>query len=42
MQFLPGSGRIDTAVWMHHLDTNKMAQEETRQQLRKDVASNIE
>ena len=21
-QFLPGSGRIDTAVWMHYLDAN--------------------
>ena len=21
-QFLPGSGSIDTAVWMHYLDTN--------------------
>ena len=23
MQFLPGIGRVDTAVWMHHLDANK-------------------
>ena len=22
-QFLPGSGRVDTAVWMHHLDADK-------------------
>ena len=22
-QFLPSSGRIDTAIWMHYLDTNK-------------------
>ena len=21
-QFLPGSGHIDTAIWMHYLDTN--------------------
>ena len=21
-QFLPGSGRIDTAIWMHYLDAN--------------------
>ena len=20
--FLPGSGRVDTAVWMHYLDAN--------------------
>ncbi len=24
-QFLPGSGRIDTAIWMHYMDTNKTA-----------------
>ena len=27
---------------MHHLDANKMAQEEDRRQLHKNVASNIE
>ena len=42
MQFLPGSGRIDTAVWMPYLDANKMAGEEARRQLHKNVASNIE
>ena len=42
MQFLPGSGRVDTAVWMHYLDTNKMAGEEARRQLHKNVESNIE
>ena len=42
MQFLPGSDRADTAVWMHYLDANKTAGEETRQQLHKNVASNIE
>ena len=42
MQFLPGSGRIDTAVWMHYLDANKAAGEEARRQLHKNVASNIE
>ena len=41
-QFLPGSDRIDTAVWMHHLDANKTAGEEARRQLHKTVASNIE
>ena len=39
---LPGSGRIDTAVWMHYLDANKTAGEEARRQLHKNVASNIE
>ena len=37
-----GSGRVDTAVWMHHLDANKKAREEARQQLHKNVASNTE
>ena len=41
MQFLPGSGCVDTAVWMHHLDANKTAGEEARRQLHKNVASNI-
>ena len=41
-QFLPGSGRVDTAVWMHQLDANKTAGEEARRQLHKNVVSNIE
>ena len=41
-QFLPGSGRVDTAEWMHNLDANKTAGEEARRQLNKNVASNIE
>ena len=40
--FLPGSGRIDTAVWLHYLDANKTAAEEARRQLHKNAASNIE
>ena len=39
MQFLPGSGRVDTAVGMHYLDANKMAGEEARWQLHKNVAN---
>ena len=27
-QFLPNSGRVDTAVWIHHLDANQTAREE--------------
>ena len=42
MQFLPSSGRVDTAVWMHPLSTNKTAGEEARRQLPKNIASNIE
>ena len=39
--FLPSSGRIDTAIWMHYLDANKTAGE-VRRQLLKNAASNIE
>ena len=42
MQFLPGSGRVDTAIWMHYLDANKKAGEKARRQLHKNAASNIE
>ena len=42
MQFLPGSSRIDTPVWMHYMDANKMAGEEDWWQLHKNAASNIE
>ena len=42
MKFLPGSGRVNTAVWMLHSDANKTAGEEARQQLHKNVVSNIE
>ena len=42
MQFLPGSCRIDTVVWMHYLDANKTDGEEARRQLHKNAASNIE
>ena len=41
-QFLPGSGHIDTVVWMHYLDANKTAGEKARRQLHKNAASNIE
>ena len=37
-QFLPGSCRIDTAVWMHFMDANKTAREEARRQLHKNAA----
>ena len=41
-QFLPSSGRIDTAIWMHYLDAYKTARKKARQQLHKNAASNIE
>ncbi len=37
-----GSGRIDTAIWMHYMDSNKTAGEEARRQLHKNAASNLE
>ena len=41
-QFLPGSGRVDTAIWMHYMDANKTAGEETGRKLHKNVESSIE
>ena len=41
-QFLPGSGHIDTAIWMHYMDANKTTGEEARWQLHKNAACNPE
>ena len=41
-QFLPSSGRIDTAIWMHYLDIIETAEEKARRQLHKNAAGNIE
>ena len=41
-QFLPGSGHIDTAIWLHYMDANKTAGEEARRQLHKNAACNLE
>ena len=41
-QFLPGSGHIDTAIWMHYMDANKTTGEEARWQLHKNAAWNPE
>ena len=41
-QFLPGSGHIDTAIWVHYMDANKTAGEEARRQLHKNAACNLE
>ena len=40
-QFLPGSGHIDSAIWMNYMDSNKTAGE-ARRQLHKNAASNLE
>ena len=42
MQFLPGSGRMKSAVWMHNLDANQTVGKEANRQLHKNAASNIE
>ena len=34
--------RIDTAIWMHYMDSNKPYGEEARRQLHKNAASNLE
>ena len=39
--FLPGSGCVDTAIWMHHMGANEAAGEETRRKLHKNVESSI-
>ena len=36
------SGHIDTAIWMHYMDSNKTAGEEARRQLHKNAACNLE
>ena len=41
-QFLPGSSRVDIAIWMNYLGANKTAGEKARRQLHKNVASNTE
>ena len=42
LRYSPGSGHIDTAIWMHYMDSNKTAGEEARRQLHKNAASNLE
>ena len=41
-QFLPRSGRVDIAVWMHYMDANEMDGEKAWRRLHKNTASNIE
>ena len=41
-QFLPDSGHIDTAIWLHYMDANKTAGEEARRQFHKNAACNPE
>ena len=41
-QFLPSSGRVDTAVWMHYMDAKQTYGEKAWWQLHKNAASNTE
>ena len=41
-QFLPSSGRVNTAIWMHYMGANKTNGEKIWLQLHKNAASNIE
>ena len=41
-QFLPSSGRADTAKWMHYMDANKTDGEKAWRQLHTNAASNIQ
>ena len=41
-QFLPSSGRVDTAIWMHYMDANKTDGEKASRQLHENAGSNSE
>ena len=41
-QFLPSSGNVDTAIWMHYIVANKTDGEKAWRKLDKNAASNIE
>ena len=41
VRLLPGSGHIDTAIWLHYMDANKTAGEEARRQLHKNATCNL-
>ena len=38
---IPGSGHIDTAIWLHYMDDNKTAGEEAKRQLHKNATCNL-
>ena len=42
MQLFQSSGRVDTAIWMHYMDTDKTDGEKAWRQLHKSSASNFE
>ena len=42
MQFLQNSSCVDTAIWMHYIDTNQTDGEKAWRQLHKNASSNFE
>ena len=42
MEFLSNSGCVNTTVWMHHMDADKMYWEKARQELHKNATRYIE
>ena len=42
MQFLPSSGCVDTAIWLHYMDANSTNGEKAWRQLHKNAVSNFE
>ena len=41
LKYLPDSGCVDTAIWMHHMDAYEVAGEEAGRKLHKNVESSI-
>ena len=42
MQFLPSNGCVNTTVWMHQMDPDKVYWEKARRELHKNATSHIE
>ena len=42
MEFLPSSNGVNTTLWMHYMDADKMHTEKAREGLHKNAVSNIE
>ena len=41
-QFLPSGGRVNTAIWMHHMDADKTDGDKAWRQLHKNAVRNFE
>ena len=42
MQFFPSSGRVNSTIWMHHMDADKLYREKAKRELRKNALRYIE